>query len=282
MARRKFEATQDDSKKIVMLEPQGTGACDNKRFYAERVKALRTAANVTQSELASRIGVSRSAVLNWELGRTRPDISNIPAPCQLLNDPLTQFFFSPGSDTGLNGEETQLICSYRNMNKNHQHFIVKMASELEAMDAPMREPAPLIHLLILPYAEDAVAAGVGADGFEANCRQCFVHDTPKLREADILFHVNGDSMEPEYPNGCTVMVKKEAQIDTGDVGVFSVDGTLFIKECQSDGLYSFNPSYPPMLSKSFGEIRVIGRVIGIMEDGDFASNTEVREFQAQK
>ena len=103
-----------------------------------------------------------------------------------------------------------------------------------------------------------------------------------LREADILFHVNGDSMEPEYPNGCTVMVKKEAQIDTGDVGVFSVDGTLFIKECQSDGLYSFNPSYPPMLSKSFGEIRVIGRVIGIMEDGDFASNTEVREFQAQK
>ena len=72
MARRKFEATQDDSKKIVMLEPQGTGACDNKRFYAERVKALRTAANVTQSELASRIGVSRSAVLNWELGRTRP------------------------------------------------------------------------------------------------------------------------------------------------------------------------------------------------------------------
>ena len=101
MARRKFEATQDDCKKIVMLETQGTGACDNKRFYAERVKALRTAANVTQSELASRIGVSRSAVLNWELGRTRPDISNIPTLCRVLNVPISQFFFSTGSDTCL-------------------------------------------------------------------------------------------------------------------------------------------------------------------------------------
>ena len=96
MARRKFEATQDGSQKKVKLEPQGAGVCDNKLFYAERVKALRTVAGVTQSELASRLGLSRSSVLNWELGRTRPDISNIPALCRALNVPISQFFFSTG------------------------------------------------------------------------------------------------------------------------------------------------------------------------------------------
>ena len=131
MARRKFEATQDGSQKKVKLEPQGAGVCDNKLFYAERVKALRTAAGVTQSELASRLGLSRSSVLNWELGRTRPDISNIPALCRVLNVPISQFFFSTRSDTGLNSAESQLIRSYRNMNDKHQRFIIKMAGELE-------------------------------------------------------------------------------------------------------------------------------------------------------
>ena len=282
MARRKFEAAQDGSQKKVKMEPQGAGVCDNKLFYAERVKALRTAAGVTQSELASRLGLSRSSVLNWELGRTRPDISNIPALCRALNVPISQFFFSTGSDTGLNSAESQLIRSYRNMNDKHQRFIVKMAGELEEMDAPVQVHAPRIRLLSLPYAEDAVAAGVGTDSFEANCRQCYVHDTPQLRETDILFHVNGDSMEPTYPDGCTVIVRKSSEVDTGDIGIFSVDGTLFIKECQPDGLHSINPKYPPMLSKKFGEIRIIGRVMGMMEDGDFASEAEIRDFQAQK
>lgn len=160
--------------------------------------------------------------------------------------------------------------------------LIKMVGELEEMDAPVQVHAPRIRLLSLPYAEDAVAAGVGADGFEANCRQCYVHDTPQLREADILFHVNGDSMEPTYPDSCTVMVRKSSEVDTGDIGIFSVDGTLFIKECQPDGLHSINPKYPPMLSKKFGKIRIIGRVMGMMEDGDFACEAEIRDFQAQK
>ena len=89
-------------------------------------------------------------------------------------------------------------------------------------------------------------------------------------------------MEPTYPDGCTVMVRKSSEVDTGDIGIFSVDGTLFIKECQLDGLHSINPNYPPMLSKKFGEIRIIGRVTGIMEESDFASEAEIKDFQAKK
>ncbi|MBQ9210192.1 MAG: helix-turn-helix domain-containing protein [Clostridia bacterium] len=282
MPRRKFEATQDGKEKNVHPEPLGTGVCDNKLFYAERIKTLRTAAGVTQAELASRLGLTRTAVVNWEQGRSRPDISNIPVLCQALNIPISHLFFSTGSDTGLDSTETHLIQSYRNMNDKHQRFIVKMADELEEMDAPVKMPAPRFRLLSLPYAEDAVAAGVGTDSFEASCSQCYVHDTPKMREADILFHVNGDSMEPTYPDGCTVMVRKSSEVNTGDIGIFSVDGTLFIKEYQPDGLHSINPAYPPLLSKKFGEIRAIGRVIGMMEDDDFASETEIKYFQSQK
>ena len=64
--------------------------------------------------------------------------------------------------------------------------------------------------------------------------------------------------------------------------VFDVDGVLFIKVCQEDGLHSLNPAYQPMLSQRYGEIRCIGRVLGIMDEHDFASEEEIAEFRAQK
>ena len=61
-----------------------------------------------------------------------------------------------------------------------------------------------------------------------------------------------------------------------------MDGVLFIKELQEDGLHSLNPAYHPMLAERYGEIRCIGRVLGIMDEHDFASEEEIAEFRAQK
>ena len=42
--------------------------------FGERVKAVRMGAGLTQEQFASRIGVTRQAVSNWENGRNLPDI----------------------------------------------------------------------------------------------------------------------------------------------------------------------------------------------------------------
>ena len=42
--------------------------------FGERVKAVRTGAGLTQEQFASRLGVTRQAVSNWENGRNLPDI----------------------------------------------------------------------------------------------------------------------------------------------------------------------------------------------------------------
>ena len=46
--------------------------------------------------------------------------------------------------------------------------------------------------------------------------------------------------------------------------------------------YSLNPAYEPMLFQRYSEIRCIGRVLGIMDEQDFASEEEITEFKAQK
>lgn len=281
MGRRKFDPLEHSKNNPAVLSHEITSVCDNKAFFALRIKELRLAAKISQAELAHRLGLTRSAILNWETGRTRPDISNLPALCQALNLPVSDFFTANVIGIPEVKDERQLLSSYRAMNDGHKGFLLKMARELEALDNETSKKRARIHLLKLPYAEDAVAAGIGTQGFEAACSHRYMHSTPLLQETDILFHVNGDSMEPQYPHGCVVMVKESTDVKTGDIAVFSVDGTLYIKEYQQDGLHSLNPAYPPMLSTRYPDIQVIGRVIGIADQEDFATEAEIRAFEGK-
>lgn len=71
--------------------------------FASRLKELRMIAHISQIELAEQLHVSRAAVANWETGRTRPDIANIPALCSLLDISIEEFF-SDSSDPDSNAE----------------------------------------------------------------------------------------------------------------------------------------------------------------------------------
>ena len=65
------------------------------------------------------------------------------------------------------------------------------------------------------------------------------------------------------------------------IGIFSVEGSLYMKELGADGLYSLNPAYQPILAKATGEIRNIGKVTGIVDEQDFATNEEIRMYEAE-
>lgn len=56
-----------------------------------RLKALRRAARMTQSELADRLGLTVDAVSKWERGVARPDRKHLVAIAQVLNAPITEF-----------------------------------------------------------------------------------------------------------------------------------------------------------------------------------------------
>ena len=79
MPRRKFDTTQRGISDTHTDAPIATSICENKLVYAERIRTLRAAANLSQGELAEAMNLGRAAISNWETGRTRPDIANIPS-----------------------------------------------------------------------------------------------------------------------------------------------------------------------------------------------------------
>ena len=46
-------------------------------IFSERLKELRTAANLSQMDLSLKTGISQSAIAKWELGKTEPTATAI-------------------------------------------------------------------------------------------------------------------------------------------------------------------------------------------------------------
>lgn len=69
-----------------------------------KISELRKTNNMTQMELADRMGISFQAVSNWERGNSMPDISKLPELAQLFNVTIDEIL----------GERSELIDSAAN------------------------------------------------------------------------------------------------------------------------------------------------------------------------
>ncbi|MDO0936518.1 helix-turn-helix transcriptional regulator [Streptomyces sp. DG2A-72] len=63
-----------------------------RHFDRHRARAVRRAADILQSEVAAELGVSDSAVANWEAGHSSPDPEKLPAYAAALRGDLDELF----------------------------------------------------------------------------------------------------------------------------------------------------------------------------------------------
>jgi len=113
----------------------------------------------------------------------------------------------------------------------------------------------------LPYYDTPVSAGNGAwlaEGHEYEL--CEFEDAPE--DADFALRVCGDSMAPYYVDDDIVFVKNSVLVESGQVGVFCLNGEGYLKMLQGNRLISFNSSYKPVIVSEFDSFYIAGRVVG--------------------
>ena len=132
--------------------------------------------------------------------------------------------------------------------------------------------------------EKQLAAGydTGAE-FDDTGEPMFLYSNPLIRRADYVFPVSGDSMEPEYHDGDLVLVQKYPgcpELRYGEVGAFIVGNCTYIKIFEEDGLHSFNEKYDTMRFSEDESVYTIGRVLGILDPAEIASEEDIERFMA--
>ena len=279
MSRKAINRESTGERHIIQLHSDMTEA-PSLPAVCERIRYYRKKKGMEQKQLARMLGITGNAVTNWENGRSRPDIQTLPRLCEILNVSLYELFRLPDPYIQYTPDEQNMITDYRALSEAHQTFVQKMVSDLR-MAEKLVVMRPITKVLHPPR---SLAAGVG-DPSECydDAEKLYLHSSPLIDRADYVFDVSGDSMEPNYHNGDMVLVRKLSSVNDlnyGDVGAFTMENELYIKVFDEKGLRSYNPAYRLMPYTEYENIFLIGEVIGVLQEDDFATREEIQLYDA--
>mgnify|MGYP002508088992 CR=1 FL=1 len=246
---------------------------------ANRLRERREQLGLTQGEVASLLGITPGAVGNYENGVSTPKADILFKVFDALKCDANYLFQDEMKNLKIEDSATplemeNLVKKYRDLDdigrKNVDIALSREADRIKVLNDLK------VHLHIYggeveyqtpnkdaflqrayTYFRKIACAGTGFTFEEIPTDQI---EAPYMEGADFIIGVNGDSMEPDYHDGDKVYVKKSDSLNNGDIGIFTVGNTCFIKELGEEGLISHNKEYEDIPGTE--DVRLIGKVIG--------------------
>lgn len=235
--------------------------------FKDRLKEARLAANLTQEQIANIIGVAKSTFTGYEKGNSEPNMATVQKIMDALNIDANFLWQDEMRNTTqfvVSIEEKEHIKKYRTLSEHGKKMadtFLDMQYEYEKEESmKIKESYPMIPKALYGCSPSAGVGNYLPDDIDESA--IMVPDTPKTRKADYVLKVDGKSMEPEYMDGDLVLVKKQDQVDIGEVGIYLVDGEALIKEAQNGYLHSLNPEFGNIELNENSEVHCMGKVIG--------------------
>ena len=246
----------------------------------EKIRKARKGKKMSMKALAEAIGVSSTAIQQWESGAYSPNADNLAMILKVL-DLDANYLLNEEYQSFVS--ETPLEKSIRIKLKHLDEWEQKMANDyltalvslhyeredktnelLNAIQRPEPVVPQIYNTISFPYFSDRPSAGTGSMMFDNESPLTIkVKETPTSRKADFVLQVTGRSMEPKYHDADFILVKKQDVVENGEIGIFLYDGNVYIKQLKDDLLHSLNPEYDDI--RIDGEIICFGKVLGKAE-----------------
>lgn len=217
-------------------------------FIAARIKELRKLKNMTQKQLAEHLHKSESAIRMWELGKSEPDIDTLRRIAKIFDVSLDNLIAENGSITSnrfLTPEYQALVKEVAKGVKSHVPTKIPVLGDVAA-GLPIEVVTD-----ILDYEE--ISPELTKDGSEY-----------------FALRIKGDSMEPKISDGDVVIVRKQEDVDSGQIAIVCVNGEnatckKVMKQSEGILLQPLNPSFTPTFYTTEDietlPITILGRVV---------------------
>lgn len=203
--------------------------------FGSRLRERREALGMKQSELGRLLGVTGSAIGNYENSVSSPKAEVLYRAFDVLQCDANYLFqdeMRAGPPDGVSPAELDMIRKYRALD-GHGRELIDVVLDMErgrlAEAVPAAVPPPK---RIIPLLGNSFAAGVGEPDFGNALEE---YEVAGDIRADFAVRVNGDSMEPWLPDGSVALGVKGMPRD-GDVAALMVDGAFYVKQVCIDAL----------------------------------------------
>ena len=184
-----------------------------------------------------------------------PTANQLLALCQILkiNDIYTEFIGENPNDP------------FRNLNDDGVIKVYDYIDLLESSGKYDKSPAKVIPMegRIMKIALTSASAGTGNFLDDENFDEIEVFD-PVPRKATFGVHLDGDSMEPRFKNEQLVWIEQTEYLESGDLGLFFLDGLTyfkkFVKKETGTFLVSLNAKYKPIEVGEYSTFKIFGKL----------------------
>jgi transcriptional regulator with XRE-family HTH domain len=213
--------------------------------FAQRCRERREELGISRQQLSELLGVSLSAVSNYETGVSFPKEEILLRLFDALRtDPNTLFqdSFRHGG-TALSRSERALIARYRTLSPLGRESLRSVDDTLCDYQSELGRDRGEGEKRVIPLYRSGAAAGYAAPVFGEDFDYLPVEDDVP-QAAEFAVRIQGDSMEPFIADGDVVYVNRDPW-GIGDVGIFWVDGDMLCKQYYKDSagvvyLFSLN------------------------------------------
>lgn len=210
-----------------------------------------------------KIGIGTANGTYWKNGSI-PSSDIVVQLSEFLNvstDYLLKGVDSSTQQLRLSENEQELMDIYNQLSILSRERVLERARVLLELES-QKEAEQQKKTISIISSEYRVSAGRGFLLGDDDLTKITIPDTPEARKADFALTICGDSMEPIYHDNDIVLVRKMPSIEVGEIGIFYVDGSGYIKKYGGDCLISLNSAYDDILFDENTEIRCFGKVIG--------------------
>lgn len=241
----------------------------NNQNIANFLKQLRKTAKLSAIDVAeklrqSNIEISSKTLYGYESGLSMPNADVFVALCKIYNcDNPMDIFPTPSFKT----EEISLINRYRILD-DYGKETVNIVLEREAIRVRELQKKTTstefaqelgIPSRIIQYFR-SVSAGTGQVIFDdVYSERITIPDIPEHHRVAYAVKVSGHSMDPLYQDGDMLLIEPTCSIDTGEIGIFNVDGQAYVKKLGKRELISLNTEYGNI--ELTDDSRCMGRVV---------------------
>lgn len=256
----------------------------NLEEFGMKIKKYRKTAGMTAEDLAKELGVAIGSVRNWECGMSRPDPTYLIRMFHVLDVDPNTFFEFRGAGEALADGEKKLVGLYRNMDKRHQTDYIALGEALlrQSDEWKMKEAQEICdNIVVLGDWGRYAAAGPMSDWpGETEKEEVFLYRNHLTEEADEVFTVSGDSMEPSFHNGDRVLVQYCREAHEGNIYIFKENSIGYmIKVAGKEGMLSLNPEYDDLIPWDENGAELIGRVLGVIDPIMTAKKEEINLYR---
>lgn len=230
------------------------------KSIGEIISTRRKRKGISQTDLAillSKNGIkaTQKSISKWETDTNDPNVNDFLNLCRILEveDIYEEYF-------GSNPYNIMAELNEEGKNKVKDYIELLIASGLYK-----KEPKTVTFKRFIRIYDIPVSAGVG-NFLEDSTYSTIEVDSEVPNTADFGVKISGNSMEPLYINGQNVYVHSQNTINDGEIGIFYLDGNVYIKKFHKTAdecmLISLNTEYKPIKVKESSVFNIIGKVVG--------------------